>query len=82
MSRGKDWELTYKGDSTVCAPTYLRFVQVDEYSRMTQWTTTTITGYNTFLSPSYWLFVNKFDSGFWTWLNQTDSSAMAIKKTP
>jgi len=70
---------TYKWDSTICTPTYLRFVQVDEYPRMTQWTTTTITRYNTFLSPSYWLFVNKFDSSLWTWLDQIDSSAMTMK---
>ncbi len=43
--------------------TYLRLVQVDEYLRMTQWTTTAIAGHNAFLSPSYWLFVNEIDSG-------------------
>ena len=68
--------MTYKWDSTVRAPTYLWFVQVDEYPWMTQWTTTSITRYDAFLSPSYWLFMNKFDSGLWSWLDQTNSSAM------
>jgi len=53
--------MTYIWQTTIGAPVDLWLVHVDEDSRMTQWTTTTITS-DTFIGyPSYGLFVNELD---------------------
>lgn len=58
----------YIGQATICAPTDLWFVHVDEDPRMTEGATTTIAGHTLRIYPSDRLFVNEVNSCIWTWL--------------
>ena len=62
--------LTYKWQAAVCAHANLRFVGVDKYSGMPQWSATSITLNNSVVCPSYWLLVNQGDSGLWSRLHR------------
>jgi hypothetical protein len=62
--------LTYKWEAAVCAHANLRFVGVDKYSGMPQWSATSITLNNSVVCPSYWLLVNQGDSGLWSRLHR------------
>ena len=56
---------SHEGQATVCTPADLGLVYIDEDSRMSQWPSTTVTGYNPRLCPSHGLLMNEIDGCFW-----------------
>ena len=68
-------ENSYKGQTAVSTPADLGLVHVDEDFRMSQWSSTSITGYHPCLCPSYGLLVNETDGGFWLRLCNPHESA-------
>lgn len=61
---------SYIWNPTVCAPAYLRLVQVDEYSRMAQRTAAPVAGNAFRIYPPYRLLVNQLNGciGLRLWL--------------
>ena len=58
----------YKGKATVSAPANLRLIDIDEYPRMAQRSTTAVTRNNPAFRPPDWLFMDQAYSSFWLWL--------------
>lgn len=58
----------YVWQATICAPADLWLINVDEDPRMTEWTTTAVTGYTLRIHPSDRLFVNEVYGRVWAWL--------------
>lgn len=59
---------TYERKSTICAPTDLGLVDVNEYPRMAQWPTSSIAHDRPRLRPSYGLFVYQINGSLGLWL--------------
>lgn len=68
LGKGMAYVATHKGQATVGAEVNLRLVDIDEYSWMSQGSTSAITGYLPIVCPSYWLFVNELDGCIGLWL--------------
>ena len=56
--------LSYERQATVCARADLRLVDVDEYSRVSQWSSTSIAFHDALVRPSYGLFMDEANSCF------------------
>ena len=56
---------TYKGQTTVFTHAYLRLISIDENPGMSQWSSTTVTNYNSVVCPSNWLLVDQVNSSLW-----------------
>lgn len=69
---------THEWHSAVCTPADLRLVCVDEDTRMSQRSSTTIARDNLRLRPSYRLFVDQVNGGHWTWLLRTQLSLSCV----
>ena len=65
---------SYKGQAAISTPADLRLVHVNENLRMSQWPSTSVTGYCPCPCPSYGLLVNETDGGFWLRLHHRHQS--------
>jgi len=54
-----------KGQTTVFTHAYLRLISIDENPGMSQWSSTTVTNYNSVVCPSNWLLVDQVNSSLW-----------------
>lgn len=60
---------TYIRNPAIRAKANLRLVHIDEYPRVTQWTTTAVAGHASLLGPAYRLLVDQLDSRVWSRLH-------------
>lgn len=75
------WTTTYKWQTAICAHANLRLVGIDKDSGMTQWSTTSITFYNSLVCPSYRLLVNQRDSCLRSWLDWSQKKKCQITRS-
>lgn len=57
---------TYKWQTTICAHADLWLVHIDKDSWVSQWSTSSVAGYNTLLGPSHGLLVNEVNGSEWS----------------
>lgn len=59
---------THVWQTAISAPAYLWLAGVDEDSRMTKRTSTSVASYHALICPSYRLLVNEINGSIWSWL--------------